>query len=285
MGIFGELAQSIDSTTSSIKGLMSGYGPKTNNQKYQEALTQELLRYDVGRSTYFDVQIMPHSMNIPPAVGQNAKSLSYLCHTAELPGEATATVSQKHYSITEKFSVSTGYNDIALSFYTRGSDKEIVRMFFQYWISYITGRGETVKYSGNETTYNVKYKSDYQSTVKITQYSISGEPIVEVTLKEAFPLAINQVPLSWSAQNQAQSLNVVFAYTEYEYNFLNVESNAKYSRGPVGELLGTAIQTASTLNTVKNAFKSGNPLLATSTLPNLGMSNFTLSSGLTKIGL
>ena len=71
-------------------------------------------------------------------------------------------------------------------------------------------------------------------------------------------------------QNQAQSLNVVFAYTEYSYNFLNVQAEGKYSRGPLGELLS-------------NAFKSGNPLLATSALPNLGMSNFTLSSGLSNL--
>ena len=280
MGIFGELAQSIDSVSSDIRGLFGGTGPKTSNQKYSQALASELLRYDVGRSTYFDVQITEKPGTV--AKSGDSKSLTYLCHTAELPGEATATVTQKHYGVTEKFSVMTGYNDVALSFYTRGSDTEIVRRFFQSWISFITGRGESIK-GGKPTTYNVKYKSDYVTDIKITQYTISGGPIVEVNLIDAFPVAINQIPLSWSMQNQAQSLNVIFAYTEYSYNFLNAQAEGKYSRGPLGELLGTAIQTASTVNTLSNAFKSGNPLLATSALPNLGMSNFTLSSGLSNL--
>lgn len=291
MGIFGDLAQSIDSVSSAAGSLFGGTGPKTNNRRYQEALRGELLKYDIGRSSYFDVQIIEKMGDVGGAgvsgPSTSGRSLTYLCHSAELPGEATATVSQKIYGVTEKFSVSTGYNDVALSFYTRGSDKEIVRFLFQKWIAYITGRGETATGIGSAkpTTYNVKYKKDYASTIKITQYSITGEPLIEVTLIDAFPIAINQVPLSWSAQNQAQSLNVVFAYTEYVYNFKSVNGAGNYAPGPLGELIGTGIQTLSTLNTLKNAYSSGNPLLATSTLPNLGLSNFTLSSGLTKIGL
>lgn len=289
MGIFGDLAQSIDSVTETTKGLFGGTGPKTSNTKYEEALRNELLRYDVGRSSYFDVQIFS---NMGGSMGNSGsqRSLTYLCHTAELPGEATSLVQQKIYNINEKFSVATGYNDVQLAFYTRGSDKEIVRIFFQNWLAFITGRSETISGAGAlntnlETTYNVKYKEEYASTINIIQYSITGEPLVEVQLKEAFPIAISQIPLSWSSQNQAQSLNVGFAYTEYVYKFHSVNNEGKYARGGLGELLGTAIQTAATVNTISNAFKSGNPLLATSVLPNVGMSNFTLSSGLNKIGI
>ena len=212
MGIFGELAQSIDSVSSDVRGLFGGTGPKTSNQKYSQALASELLRYDVGRSTYFDVQITEKPGTV--AKSGDSKSLTYLCHTAELPGEATATVTQKHYGVTEKFSVMTGYNDITLAFYTRGSGVEISRKYFQDWLAFMTGRFETVNYKGKqtvETTYNVQYKDYYTSTIKITHYAITGDPLVEVTLYDAFPVSINQVPLSWSTQNQAQSLNVTFA--------------------------------------------------------------------------
>jgi hypothetical protein len=186
--------------------------------------------------------------------------------------------------------VMTGYNDIQLAFYTRGSQKELSRRFFQLWIATITGRRETVDSSGQgmkkiETSYNVQYKDDYVNDIKITQYSIAGEPQIVVKLKDAFPISINQIPLSWSAQNQAASLNVVFAYTEYEYKFLSPEGEGKYSRGPLGELLGTAIKTAAAINTIQGAFSSGNPIAGMSSLPTLGLSNFTVSSGMKKIGL
>lgn len=257
----------LSDTLSSISSLFNGTGPETKDDKYQNAL-RELLAYDVGRTAYFDVFI--------PVREDGTVAVKYFCHSAELPGESTATVSQKIYGVTEKFSVMTGYNDITLSFYTYGSEVENIRKMFLSWITFITGRGESFKINGNvtqNTTYNVKYKSEYTKDIVITQYSIDGKPLLKVKLFGAFPVSINQVPLAWSAQNQAQSLNVTFAYTEYEYEFLYVESQAQYSRGPLGELLGTAIQTAATINTITGAFKSGNPMAATSTL-----SNFTLSS-------
>ena len=261
-----------------ISDLISGSGPKTSNSRYQKALS-ELLQFDIGRSSYFEVQIFSRV----GGSNEDNQSLSYLCHSAELPGEATATVTQKIYGVTEKFPVMSSYNDITLSFYTRGSKKEIVRSFFLKWLAFITGRSEIL--GSGSTTYNVKYKEKYVTDIVITHYAITGDALVKVKLIDAFPIAINQVPLSWSAQNQAQSLNVSFAYTEYEYQFISVENTGKYSRGPIGELIGLGIKTAATINSIKGAIDSGNPLAGLSTLPGLGLSNFTLSSGLNKIGL
>jgi hypothetical protein len=210
-------------------------------------------------------------------------NISFLCHSAELPGESTATVTQKIYGVSEKFAVMTGYNDITLSFYTQGSGTEFTRQYFQEWIASITGRGETFSSPGKtpkETTYNVQYKSSYTRNIDITHYAITGDKLTEVHLYEAFPVSINQIPLNWAAQNQAMSLNVTFAYTEYSYAFSKVNGKGNYSRGPLGELLGTGIKTMSTINSISGAFKSGNPIAATSTLPNIGLSDFKVSSGL-----
>lgn len=260
-----------------FKELMNGSGPPSNDANLLKGSIEELLKYDVGRSAYFKVEILNS-----PFFSIDNKYLEYLCHSAELPGESTATVSQKIYGITEKFSVMSGYNDIQLAFYTRGSGVEGSRKFFQNWLAFITGRGETINYPGytrNETTYNVKYKSEYVATIKITHYAITGDPLMEVTLYDAFPIAINQIPLSWSAQNQAHSLNVVFAYTEYQYDLKYVDGNKKYTRGALGQLMNTAMGTASAINTIQGAIKTGNPSWALSAMPSLGMSNFTINKG------
>lgn len=262
-----------------ISEAMAGTGPKTNDTKYQNALS-ELLLYDIGRSAYFDVMITGNSIG-SALFNDDSRSLSYLCHSAELPGESIATVNQKIYGVTEKFPVMAHYNDITLSFYTRGSKVEIVRNTFLSWMTYLSGRDE-VMHTGN-TTYNVRYKDTYVADILITQYTISGEKQIQVKLKNAFPISINQIPLSWSAQNQAQSFNVTFAYTEYEYTFLSPDNNGNYSRGPLGELLGAGIKAAATINSIKGAIESGNPLAAIGA--GLGLTNFTLSSGLSKIGL
>jgi hypothetical protein len=208
----------------------------------------------------------------------------FFCHTAEMPGESTATVNQKIYGVTEKFAVMTGYNDITLSFFTKGSGEEEIRKTFLSWSAYITGRSEIIggpptKFT-EETTYNVKYKKDYVQNITIEHFAITGELLTEVTLYDAFPVSINQIPLNWAAQNEVMSLNVTFAYTEYSYRFMQVNGKGNYSRGPLGELLGTGIKTMSAINSISGAFKSGNPIAATSTLPNIGLSDFKVSPGL-----
>lgn len=257
----------------SLSELFNGSGPETNDTKYQDALGH-LLQFDVGRSSYFEVII-------PKMMGPGSR-IRFFCHSAELPGESTATVNQKIYGINEKFPVMTGYNDITLSFYTFGSSTDVVRSLFLEWSSFITGRAEVYKGKLKPTTYNIPYKNKYVADIIISHYAIDGNPLLRVKLIDAFPIGINQTPLSWSAQNQAISLNVTFAYTEYQYEFLDVNPNGDYKRGPLGELLGTGLRVASAASTISNAFASGNPLAAASALPHLGMSNFSVSTGLRK---
>jgi hypothetical protein len=199
---------------------------------YQEALS-ELLTYDVGRSAYFDVKF--HSTFL----GKGQQSLSYLCHSAELPGESVATVSQKIYGVVEKHPIMVSYNDITLSFYIRGVDADITRYEFLNWIAASTGRGSVVSYNGeikynrnNRTTYNTLYKNDLSGTIEISHYSCTGKLLTSCTLREAFPIAITQVPLSWSMDTHAISLNVTFCYTEYSYNFYGVKD--KIIKEPFG---------------------------------------------------
>lgn len=177
---------------------------------YKRALT-ELLQYDIGRNAYFDVQLFP-----PKGVALTTEPLQYLCHTAELPGESTATISRKIYGVVEKFPIMTGYNDITLSFYVRGSEFDVVRYNILKWLTYATGRGSAL--NSGETTYNVAYKQDIVSDIVITHYSVSGKKLTSCKLINAFPLAISETPLNWSMANQAMALNVTFAYTEYTYN-------------------------------------------------------------------
>lgn len=219
---------------------------------YKETL-QELLKYDIGRNAYFDVKIFSGL--------STDRVFTYLCHSAELPGESTATVNQKIYGVVEKFPIMTAYNDTTLSFYSRGSDVDITRLKFLSWITSATGRGEVL--NSAPTTYNVKYKNDITGRVEITHYSVSGEPLTKCILFDAFPLALAQTPLSWSAANQAVELNVTFAYTEYAYEFLRVDNNK-----PI------IPQKTNPTNRSPVEVKQGTPV----TTSNYGLSKFTVTS-------
>jgi hypothetical protein len=188
-----------------------------NKDSYTQALS-ELLTYDVGRNAYFDVTFpkLPTIVKLPAIVPYKGKTsqLSYLCHSAELPGEYTTTVDQKIYGVVERFPIMTTYKDITLSFYTRGSDVDYVRMLFSHWITASTGRNVD---NASIRTYNVPYKADITTDLTINQYSVDGSRLLRCELIEAFPISIMEVPLSWSLANEAMSLNITFTYTEYQY--------------------------------------------------------------------
>lgn len=194
-----------------------------DNRNFSSALTN-LLSKDFGRKSYFDVKFLT-SMNTNGDIISKAnfpRNLSLLCHNAELPGESLSVVRQKIYGVIEQFPLITHYSNITLSFYLTGSDYDEVRLSFLTWLTYITGRQETINVNGqrsSSTTYNVPYKDDITTRIEISHYSITGDLITKCWLIDAFPIQIGETPLSWADKDSAMSLNVVFAYTEYEYFF------------------------------------------------------------------
>lgn len=229
-------------------------GPKTENTKFQQALSY-MLEFDLGRTSYFQVDIFGTNTEF----SRNSK---FLCHSAELPGETSGLTSQKIYGVVQKFPLMTAYNDITLSFLTHGSDLEKTRTAFLQWLSSITGRQEIIKGSNNQTTYNLKYKDSYSGGISIIQYAITGDPLLKCELVEAFPIAINQSPLSWASPNNIQNLNVTFAFTEYQYSFYNVNGKGNYTGNPLGELNGSGMETSNKIKEADNIGKNtrSNPL-------------------------
>lgn len=186
---------------------------------YQQTL-HDLLKYDVGRSAYFDVHIYKKLGSISDFVEDQV--LTFLCYSAELPGETLATIDSKIYGVIEKHPIMASYNNINLDFYTRGSDFDVVRAHIMQWMVTATGRSEVL--NGNllaQTTYNVAYKKDISGLIIINHYSVDGKLLTSCKLVDAFPIGISGAKLDWSLENGAMNLSVSFAFTEYEYSIKN----------------------------------------------------------------
>lgn len=264
---------------------LNGFGPETSDHKYSEALAH-LLKYDLARSCYFQVDIFDMNKKFADAPKRSGK---FLCHSAELPGESSATINQKIYSINEQHHISTSVNPITLSFYSQGSGIDEIRTSFLSWMGNISGRYGSLKVTQEgvtgESTYNVAYKDDYSGIIQITQFAITGEPLVKVELYDAFPISINQVPLDWAAQNAPTSLQVTFSYVDYQYTMYNVNGEGVYHTGILGEMIGLGMKGYAIYNSVRGAIESNNPAAIASNLPHIGLSDFTLSSLFGKKGI
>jgi len=157
-------------------------------------------RGDIARPNRFDVKIFrPAGLNAFIA----SEQLTYRCESTNLPGRTFATMDQQTYGPTEKFPYQSTYQDIDLTFIV--DDDMIQKRFFDQWMEFI-----------NPTkTYNFNYKSEYASQIIITQYDVKNFSTYEVTLFEAYPIAINQLDLDWSSDGY-HKLTVTFAYTYWE---------------------------------------------------------------------
>lgn len=141
--------------------------------------------------------------------GIASKDLILRCESAELPSITYATTEQKFGSNPiEKFPYQVEFNDVNLTFIVSENMNE--KIFFDAWM-------DAVSPSNN---YNFNYKTGtggYSTDVMITQYDLTDKITYSVTLKEAYPITVNQLDLDWSAEGY-HKLAVVLAYTYWTKN-------------------------------------------------------------------
>lgn len=158
---------------------------------------------ELARPSKFDVSI-PVPLGLVP-YRKASRMLTMRCENAELPGRAIATTSMKIYGVEEKFPYMSAYNDLSLTFIV--SDDMEEKKFFDAWLNWINPN----------TNYNLKYKQDYSVALRINQYDAQNKVSYSVDLVDAYPIAVNAMDLSWSADGY-HKLTVTFAYTSWRDN-------------------------------------------------------------------
>jgi len=160
-------------------------------------------RTELARPNKFDVFI-PIPVGLAPYI-TISKALNYRCESTDLPGRSIATTTQKIYGPEEKYPYQTTFNDISLTFIC--TDKMEEKLFFDAWLEYINP----------SVTYNFKYKKSYASNIRINQYDVRNKVSYSVDLIEAFPIAMNEMSLDWSADGY-HKLTITFAFTKWKNN-------------------------------------------------------------------
>jgi hypothetical protein len=158
---------------------------------------------DLARTNRFDVNI-PIPLTLIRYIS-SAKSLTYRCENAQLPGRTFATTEQKTYGPVEKFPYQTTFNDIDLTFIIEDDMNQ--KVFFDAWLNYINPQYNN----------NFRYKSDFSTIITVNQYDVTGKLSYSVDLVDAYPISMNQLDLSWGDDGY-HKLSVSFAYTYWKNN-------------------------------------------------------------------
>ena len=140
--------------------------------------------------------------------------IQLLCSEAILPGSNLATfdINNDRMGVTEKHVHRRIFDDrIDLTFYVDAGIYKPIQ-FFEEWIDYITSPAEDASKGSNpelrkeqtEYFYRMRYPKDYMAEqgLKVTKFEkdqSNGGGALEYSFVNAFPLAINSMPVSYDA--------------------------------------------------------------------------------------
>jgi hypothetical protein len=150
-------------------------------------------------------------------------NISLLCSEANLPGSSLAThdVTNDYHGVSEKMVYRRLYDETAdMSFYV-DRDYKVVE-FFEGWIDYITGVGETFSRTEFESPYvhhRMAYADEYKVNFYLTKFErdhhFNGSTkTLDYTFVYGFPISITSMPVSYDA-GQILKCNVSFSFIRY----------------------------------------------------------------------
>lgn len=132
------------------------------------------------------------------------KSVKFRCQSCSLPGKQLNTLERNTYGPTRKVASSSVYQDVIFSFIVGDDFNE--KRYFNIWHNQIVNN-----INGN----NVAYYDDYVGQIFITTYGKDGFPNYKILLEEAYPISVDEIPLSWDSSNDYVRINVTIAYRKW----------------------------------------------------------------------
>ena len=215
----------------------------------------------VARTNMFDVQIpIPKILQGKTTVNSSAvtaATVSLLCDTAVLPGVSFNTSEIKRYGFgaLEKKPYLPTFADQTFTFI--GDNTGVVHGFFYKWMNGIVksdispANQVNVGYNGL-SAFEVEYKENYAVDIVITCYSETDQKIIVCTLRQAYPIFLGDVPLSWAENDQFMRVPVTFTFLNWDLDIIDINSTLQNPANSMSTLqkiikVGTAIQTIASI--------------------------------------
>ena len=172
----------------------------------------------------------------PPIILQNGfevvqRSIEYRANSVKVPGVDLDTQNVSRYGIgpSQKFPTNANFTDVDINFLDTNGN--YIWKYFAKWMNGIFDY--TGVSGGSQPSYKVEYKKYYQTDIQIFVYDNDGNQTNLIILKEAFPISLSDVSLSWSENNKLYEFSVRFAFKEWFYGGYNMGVyDSRVSIGP-----------------------------------------------------
>lgn len=193
-------------TTLQIPPLPSG-GQTGQISKFLSAIRVD----SIARPNYYSVEVRKSGLGSTTNLGK----LSLMCEVAEFPEQVILTATTRTYGPNVEMPYQRINGRLTLGFIV---DKSMnVKLMFDTWLNSVVSGG-VGRVSGNN---NVGFYSDYVGEVEVFSLSGSTEmPTYSVKLINAYPKAIESIPLGYNMGNEYMKLSVQFVYERMDLSIV-----------------------------------------------------------------
>lgn len=157
-----------------------------------------------ARSNAFKCIITPPQGLVAGATLAGSK-IEFMAKAASLPDASVAPIEVSYRGRPVKFAGERTFTPWTVTLYN--DNDFIVRNAFEAWVN------ET---SRAESTNGVLNPSDYQVDMEVYQLDRNDNILKKYIFRDAFPVTVESIALSWDANNQIQEYSVTFEYNYWE---------------------------------------------------------------------
>lgn len=164
------------------------------------------MRAGGARSNSFKCIITPPQGLVQGAAAAGSK-IEFMAKAASLPESQVAPIEVMYRGRPVNFAGERTFSPWNITLYN--DNDFIVRDAFENWVNEI---------SRSDSTNGVLNPADYQVDMEVYQLDRNDNELKKYIFRDAFPVNVSDIQLSWDANNQIQEYNVqiVFNYFEAE---------------------------------------------------------------------
>jgi hypothetical protein len=184
-------------------------------------------RYGVLRNNKYRVTIT--NPGAAPAglfpSGVPSESISHFAQGAMIPGYQLLTHDYRRYTYGTNEARPFAPNFVALQLIYGADGQMVTWQFFESWMQHImphdvatygTGVNSGFAAAGTEQfPYFLKYKSQYATDIELRIYGEDGWVVKIIKFRQAFPINLNPIKLSYDEQNNYAQFTVILDYLDW----------------------------------------------------------------------
>lgn len=201
----------------------------------------------LSRNNRYTVLITPPSTVV--AANTDLERVSLFAEASELPGLTIRVESLNIYGPSYPRPVGIDFGQtLDVTFLVDRDFK--VRKLFEDWLQQVV----------SHNSFNISYQTEYvASQITLTQLDTQDEQRYSVQLKDAFPISIKNMPISYTTDD-IHRLTVTFIYRKWESSFASVADVApkKFPQTKFSYISSTPL--ADAINSQKNPNKTSKPV-------------------------